>query len=162
MSLQFYLVRRLVLMIPLLIGISMVSFFISNAIPADPTAANLGERAAADPEIVEAFRNKWGLDKPLHIQYVTYMGNLLQGDMGTSIRSHRPVADELHRFLPATIELATAGIVVSIIAGVIFGVISAVWRNRPIDFIVRILSLIGVSAPVFWLALIGLLVLYLR
>jgi peptide/nickel transport system permease protein len=162
MSLQFYLVRRLVLTIPLLIGISIVSFFISNAIPADPTAANLGERAAADPEIVETFRHKWGLDEPLHIQYVTYMGNLLHGDMGTSIRSHRPVADELRRFLPATIELATAGIAVSIIAGVIFGVISAIWRNRPIDFIVRILSLIGVSAPVFWLALIGLLVFYLR
>ncbi len=162
MSLHFYLVRRLVLMIPLLIGISIVAFIISNAIPADPTAANLGERAAADPEIVAAFREKWGLDEPLHLQYLTYIKNLLRGNMGTSIRSHRPVADELRRFLPATIELSTAGILVSIVAGVIFGVVSAVWRNRPIDFVVRILSLIGVSAPVFWLALIGLLVLYLR
>lgn len=162
MSLSFYFARRLVLMLPLLLGISIVSFTISNAIPADPTAANLGERAAANPEIVEAFRHKWGLDQPLHLQYLAYMGNLLQGDMGTSIRSRRPVADELRRFLPATIELASAGIAVSIVAGVIFGVISAVWRNRPIDFVVRILSLIGVSAPVFWLALIGLLVLYLR
>ncbi len=162
MSLHRYLARRLVLLIPLLIGISLVSFTISNAIPSDPTAANLGERAAADPKIVEAFRAKWGLDRPLYIQYLTYMGNLLQGDMGTSIRSHRPILDELRRYLPATIELATAGILVSLIMGIIFGVTSAVWRNRPIDFVVRIISLIGVSAPVFWLALLGLILLYLR
>lgn len=162
MGLHKYLARRLLLMIPLLVGISLVAFLISNSIPADPTAANLGERAAADPEIVAAFRAKWGLDQPMHVQYLTYMGNLLQGDLGTSIRSHRPIADELARFLPATIELATAGIVVSVVAGVVFGVISAVWRNKPIDFFVRFISLIGVSAPVFWLALIGLLLLYLR
>jgi len=162
MSLHRYLARRLLLMVPLLIGISLVAFLISNSIPADPTAANLGERAAADPEIVAAFRAKWGLDQPLYRQYLTYMRNLLRGDLGTSIRSHRPIAEELTRYLPATIELATAGIIVSVILGVVFGVISAVWRNRPIDFIVRFVSLIGVSAPVFWLALIGLLILYLR
>ncbi len=162
MSLHQFLARRLLLMIPLLIGISLVAFTISNAIPADPTAANLGERAAADPEIVATFREKWGLDEPLHVQYLTYLSNLLKGDMGTSIRSRRPVSEELGRFLPATIELATFGILVSLVVGVIFGIVSAVWRNRPIDFIVRVLSLIGVSAPVFWLALIGLIVLYLR
>ena len=162
MALHQFLARRFVLMIPLLIGISFVAFLISNAIPADPTAANLGERAAADPEIVATFREKWGLDEPFHVQYLTYMGNLVQGDLGTSIRSHRPVAEELGRFLPATIELSTAGIVVSVAVGVLFGVISAVWRNHPIDFVVRVISLIGVSAPVFWLALLGLLVLYLR
>ncbi|MBP8974053.1 MAG: ABC transporter permease [Anaerolineae bacterium] len=162
MSLYQFLARRLLLMIPLLIGISLVAFIISNAIPADPTAANLGERAAADPEIVATFREKWGLDEPLHVQYLTYLSNLFKGDMGTSIRSRRPVSEELGRFLPATIELATFGILVSLVMGVLFGIISAVWRNRPIDFIVRILSLIGVSAPVFWLALIGLIVLYLR
>ncbi len=162
MSLHQFLARRLLLMIPLLIGISLVAFIISNAIPADPTAANLGERAAADPEIVATFREKWGLDEPLHVQYLTYLSNLLKGDMGTSIRSRRPVSEELGRFLPATIELATFGILVSLVVGVIFGIISAVWRNRLIDFIVRILSLIGVSAPVFWLALLGLILLYLR
>ncbi len=162
MSLHQFLARRLLLMIPLLLGISLVAFIISNAIPADPTAANLGDSAAGDPEIVAAFREKWGLDEPLHVQYLTYLSNLLQGDMGTSIRSRQPVSEELGRFLPATIELATFGILVSLLVGVIFGIISAVWRNRPIDFTVRILSLIGVSAPVFWLALIGLIVLYLR
>jgi len=160
MPLYTYLVRRILLLIPLVFGISLVAFTLANTIPADPTAANLGERAAADPEIVAAFQRKWGLDQPLHIQYLTYLKNLVHGDLGISIRSHRPITEELARYLPATVELATAGILVSLVAGITFGVISAVWRNRPIDFIVRILSLIGVSAPVFWLALIGQLVLY--
>jgi len=93
---------------------------------------------------------------------VKYAGNLLHGDLGMSIRNRRPVADELKRFWPATFELSTAGILVSLILGVSFGVISAVWRNRPIDFLVRTLSLVGVSAPVFWLALVCLLLFYLR
>ena len=160
MPLYTYLVRRILLLIPLVFGISLMAFTLANTIPADPTAANLGERAAADPEIVAAFQRKWGLDRPLHIQYLTYLKNLVHGDLGISIRSHRPIREELARYLPATVELATAGILVSLVAGITFGVISAVWRNRPIDFIVRILSLIGVSAPVFWLALIGQLVLY--
>ncbi len=160
MPLHLYLVRRILLMIPLVFGISLMAFIVANTVPADPTAANLGERAAADPEIVAAFQRKWGLDQPIHIQYLTYLKNLLHGDLGTSIRSHRPITEELARYLPATVELSTAGILVSLVAGVIFGVISAVWRNRPIDFVVRIFSLIGVSAPVFWLALIGQLVLY--
>lgn len=162
MSLHLFLARRLLFILPLLVGISLVSFIIANAIPADPTAANLGERAAADPQIVASFRHKWGLDKPIYIQYLTYMRNLLHGDMGTSIRSRRPVADELRQFAPATFELSTAGILVSLVLGVGFGVISAVWRNRPIDFVVRFFSLVGVSAPVFWLALVGLLFFYLR
>jgi peptide/nickel transport system permease protein len=162
MSLPMYLARRLVFTIPLVIGISLVAFIIANAIPADPTAANLGERAAADPQIVAAFRHKWGLDQPVYLQYLTYVRNLMRGDLGTSIRSHRPVTSELRRFLPATVELSTAGILVSLLLGVVFGVVSAVWRNRPADFVVRILSLIGVSAPVFWLALVCLLLFYLR
>jgi peptide/nickel transport system permease protein len=162
MSLHFYLARRLLFAIPLIFGISLVAFLIANAIPADPTAANLGERAAGDPEVVAAFRHKWGLDQPIYVQYLKYAGNLLHGDLGTSIRNRRPVADELKRFWPATFELSTAGIFISLILGVSFGVISAVWRNRPIDFLVRTLSLVGVSAPVFWLALVCLLLFYLR
>ena len=87
MSLYLFILRRLLLAIPLIIGISLVAFVIANLVPSDPTAANLGERAAADQEIVAAFRAKWGLDEPLHIQYFTYLRNLLQGDLGTSIRA---------------------------------------------------------------------------
>ena len=162
MPLYMYFLRRLVMAIPLIIGISFVSFVIANLVPSDPMAANLGERAASDPEIVEAFRAKWGLDQPFLEQYVRYVTNLVAGDMGTSIRTRRPVADELGRYLPATAELATAGILVALLGGIPLGIISAIWRNRPIDFIARVVSLIGVSAPVFWLALIALLVLYLN
>ncbi len=162
MSLGAYFLRRLVMAVPLIIGISLVAFVIANLVPADPTAANLGERAAADPEIVEAFRAKWGLDQPFHIQYFRYVTNLLQGDMGTSIRTRRPVTAELARYMPATVELATVGILIALVTGVPLGIVSAVWRNKPIDFIARVISLIGVSAPVFWLALIALLVLYLN
>jgi peptide/nickel transport system permease protein len=162
MPLHLFLLRRLLLVVPLVIGISLVAFIIASLVPSDPTAANLGERAAADPQIVAAFRARWGLDQPIHIRYLTYLGNLLQGDLGTSIRTHRPVADELARYLPATVELSTAGILVALVTGVVFGIVSAVWRNRPIDFVVRVLSLIGVSAPVFWLAQMALLVFYLR
>jgi peptide/nickel transport system permease protein len=160
MSLYVYLLRRLAMAIPLVIGISLVAFIIANLVPSDPMAANLGERAASDPEIVEAFRAKWGLDQPFHIQYLRYVTNLLKGDMGTSIRTRRPVAQELGRYLPATVELATAGILVALAVGIPLGIVSAVWRNKPIDFVARIVSLIGVSAPVFWLALIALLLLY--
>ncbi len=160
MSLYVYFLRRLVVAVPLIIGISLVAFVIANLVPSDPLAANLGERAAADPEIVATFRAKWGLDQPFHIQYLRYVENLLKGDMGMSIRTRRPVTDELGRYLPATVELATAGILVALGVGIPLGIVSAVWRNRPIDFIARIISLIGVSAPVFWLALIAQLILY--
>jgi len=149
-------------LIPLLLGISFMAFVIAKAIPADPTAANLGERAAADPQIVETFRHKWGLDKPFIVQYLIYLKNLMRGDLGLSIRTRRPVSEELMTYLPATIELATGGIIVAVFFGVLFGAISAVRRNQPIDFIVRGISLIGVSAPVFWLALVAMLFLYVR
>ncbi len=149
-------------MIPLLIGITLVSFLIANAIPGDPVAANLGQRAMSDPEIVEAFRREWGLDKPVVIQYITYLNNLLHGNLGRSIKSRRPVMDDLKSFLPATFELSTFAIVIGMVLGVAFGISSAVWRNTVLDFVVRLISILGVSTPVFWLALILLFIFYSR
>lgn len=145
---------------PLLIGVTLAAFIISRAVPSDPVNAALGPNAVSDEELVAAFRAKWGLDKPPHVQYLTYVKNLLQGDMGQSIATHRPVVEDLKRYLPATIELATASIILAIMVGVPFGVISAVRRNTWLDQLSRVLSLIGVSAPVFWLALLGLYVFY--
>ncbi len=160
MPLYRYVLRRILFVIPLLLGITVVSFLIANAVPADPINANLPTNQLNNPEIVAAFRAKWGLDKPPVEQYLTYLGNLLQGDLGTSIKTHQPVVKDIEQFLPATIELATVAIGFGIAIGVIFGVISAVWQNRPIDFIVRTISLVGVSVPVFVLALVGLAVLH--
>lgn len=151
-----YILRRVLFSIPLLLGITVISFLIANAIPADPINANLPQNALGNERLVNAFREKWGLDEPLHIQYLVYLGNLLQGDMGSSIKTRNPVLDDLMQFLPATVELATTSIIVGLLMGVGFGVVSAVWRGSIPDYAVRFFALIGVSFPVFLLALIGL------
>ncbi len=162
MPLYQYILRRLVLTIPLLIGITLIAFLISHAVPADPVTANLGQKAMSDPEIVAAFEAEWGLDKSLPQQYVTYIANLMQGDLGRSIKSRRPVVEDLRSFLPATIELATTAIIFGVTLGMILGLLSALWRNSWLDHTARIVSLIGVSIPVFWLALLALFIFYSR
>src|SRR5215813_7190434 len=162
MPVYLFILRRLILMIPLLFGITLISFVIANVIPADPVVANLGQRAMSDPQIVAAFKAKWGLDQPPVTQYLVYVGNLLQGNLGNSIRNHRPVSDDLKAYLPATIELATTSTIFGILVGLILGIAAAVWRGTLIDAVSRFISLIGISAPVFWLALISLALFYAR
>jgi peptide/nickel transport system permease protein len=159
---QRFILRRLILLLPLLIGVTLVAFVISHFVPSDPVNAALGQNAVADEKLVAAFRARWGLDQPLYVQYLTYLKNLLQGDLGQSIATHQPVAEDLSRYLPATIELATTAIVLTVLIGIPFGVISAVRRNTWLDQASRVVSLVGVSAPVFWLALLGLFVFYSR
>jgi peptide/nickel transport system permease protein len=161
-SLLRFLARRLLLTIPLLIGITLLAFIISHTVPSDPVVANLGQRAMSDPKVVAAFRAEWGLDKPLPEQYLTYLGNLLRGNLGKSIKNRRPVIEDIKAFLPATIELASAAIVIGVAVGVSLGIVSAVQRNKPVDHVARVFSLIGVSLPVYWMALILLLVFYAR
>src|SRR5438132_12510102 len=93
-------------MFPLMVGMTLISFIISHTLPADPVGANLGQRSMEDPAIVAAFRAQWRLDRPVPEQYVTYLKNLLQGNLGVSIRTHLPVAEDLGRYLPASAELA--------------------------------------------------------
>jgi peptide/nickel transport system permease protein len=149
-------------MFPLMIGMTLIAFVVSHSVPADPVAAHLGQRSMEDPTIVAAFRQQWGLDKPLPEQYLSYLRNLVQGNLGVSIRTHMPVAEDLGRYLPASAELAVMATGVGIVLGIPFGVVSAVNRNRWIDHVVRGVSLLGVSSPVFWLGLIGLYVFYFR
>jgi peptide/nickel transport system permease protein len=160
MSFYVYIIRRIMFIIPLLLGITVVSFLIANAVPADPVTANLPQNALNDEEMVQAFREKWGLDQPLYMQYFTYLGNLLRGDLGTSIKTKRPIIEDIRQFLPATLELATYSIIIGLAMGVGFGIISAVWRNTIVDYLVRTFALIGVSFPVFLLALVGLAIFY--
>ncbi|MBI1280152.1 MAG: ABC transporter permease subunit [Anaerolineaceae bacterium] len=156
MPLHLYIVRRFLFAIPLIIGITLVAFIIANAVPSDPVSANLPEKSLNDPEIVAAFRREWGLDKSLPEQYLTYIGNMLQGNLGRSIKTKRPVIQDIQQFLPATIELATTSIITGLILGVGMGVISAVWRGKLVDYITRVVALVGVSFPVFVLALLAL------
>jgi peptide/nickel transport system permease protein len=160
--LQAIIVRRVLLMIPLAIGMTLIAFVVSHSVPADPIAAHLGQRSMEDPAIVAAFRAQWGLDRPLPEQYLTYVRNLAQGNLGLSIRTHMPVAEDLGRYLPASAELAMIATLVGIVLGIPLGVASAVRRNHWIDHLVRGVSLLGVSTPVFWLGLIGLYVFYFR
>src|SRR5256884_7228540 len=160
MGLLPYIVRRLLLTVPILIGITLATFVISHAVPADPVVASLGQRAQDDPGIVALYRHQWGLDQPLPVQYVIYLRNLLHGDLGVSIATRNPVADDLRQYFPATLELSTTAILISLLVGVPLGVLSAVYRNRLLDHVARLVSLVGISLPVFWLGLIGLIVLW--
>ena len=160
MSLLGYIARRLVLFGPMLIGITFFSFLLSHTVPADPVTANLGEQAAANPEIVTAFRHAWGLDRPLYEQYLRYIWNLGHGEFGISISTKQPVALDLRQRFPATVELAIVAMAISLIVGIPLGILSAVKRDSLIDQIARVVSLVGVSMPVFWLGLVALVVFY--
>ncbi len=147
-----FLLRRVVGIAAVMIGVSVITFAISHVIPADPVAAALGDHAT-DAQIAQ-FRAEYRLDRPLPEQYVTYATGILHGDLGKSIRTRRPVADDLADSFPATLELSFAALLISIVLGVPAGVWSAISRGRIPDYIVRVLSLAGGSLPVFWLGLI--------
>jgi len=147
-----FLLRRVVGIAAVMIGVSVITFAISHVIPADPAAAALGDHAS--DEQVAAFRAEYRLDRPLVEQYVSYVAALLHGDLGLSIRTRRPVANDLADAVPATLELAFAALLVSLLVGLPAGVWSAVWRGRLPDHIVRLLAIAGGSMPVFWLGLI--------
>lgn len=146
----------------MLVGITLLTFLLSHAVPADPVTASLGEQAAADPAVVAAFRHEWGLDRSLPEQYAIYLWNLVRGNFGISISTRQPVWLDLRQTFPATVELAVVAMAASILAGIPLGVLSAVKRGRLIDHLTRVISLVGVSMPIFWLGLIALVVFYAR
>jgi peptide/nickel transport system permease protein len=142
------------------LGLLLVTFLIGRVVPIDPVLAAVGDRAPAD--VYERVRVELGLDLPLWQQFVIYVGQVVRGDLGESVLTARPVLDDIARVFPATLELATAAIVIGILVGVPAGVVAAVRRGRWPDHLVRVLGLVGYSVPVYWLGLIGLLVFYAR
>lgn len=148
-----FIVRRLLVSVLLIFGITFISFSITQLVPGDPVAANLGQSAYGDPEIVAAFKKEFGLDQPVPVQYIKYVGNLLQGDLGISLSSKRPVTQDLKEYFPATLEIALVAVFFALFIGVFLGTISAITRDRLPDQIIRVFSLTGVSMPVFWTAL---------
>lgn len=155
-----FIAKKLLYLVVMLFGVATIVFILTKMIPGDPTVANLSQRALSDPDIVAAYREKYGLDKPIIVQYVLYIWNLLQLDLGTSIRTNNSVLSELIRCYPATLELSIFAIIVASVVGVAFGVISAVKRNSAVDQVVRAISVTGVSIPSFWFALLMLFVFY--
>ena len=154
--------KRLIYLVVMLFGVATLVFILTKMIPGDPTVANLSQRALNDPEVVAAYRAKYGLDQPVFVQYILYIKNLLHLDLGTSIRTNKPVLDELARCYPATIELALFAIILAALLGILFGVISAMKRNSILDQMVRALSVTGVSIPSFWFALLVLYFFYYK
>jgi len=142
------------------LGLLAVTFFIGRVIPIDPVLAIVGDRA---PEhVIAKVREELGLNKPLYVQFYIYLGKVAEGDFGTSVLTSRPVLQDIQRTLPATIELATLGILIGAGIGVPLGVWAAVRRGGLVDQLVRVMGLIGYSVPIFWLGLMALVLFYAK
>lgn len=150
-----FILRRLGTSLITLFGITLVSFGLGVLVPLRPETANLSQQALANPEAVAAFREKFGLDLPIWEQYLRYLGGLLRGDLGISQQTGQPIARDLAKYAPATLELVLWATVLSVLIGVTLGIIAANARNRWPDHFARIVSLLGVSLPTYWLALVG-------
>lgn len=146
-----FIIRRCLAALPALASVTVTIFLAVRLLPGDPAVTLLGEGATSAQ--IAALRAQLRLDEPLADQFVGYVSGLFQGDLGSSLRSGRPIVDELALRLPATIELSLAALVLALLAGVPLGLLSAVQAHRPADYLARLLALLGISAPVFWLAL---------
>ncbi len=155
---QKYILLRFLFIPPLLLGISLIMFLVSHVMPGDPAALAAGRQAA--PEQIAEMRRSMGLDEPLPTQYWVYLQKAVQGDLGISIYTTRPVLEDLRTYLPASIELAIVAMLLAIVVGVPLGVASGIQSDRLVDHIGRVVSLLGISMPVFWIALLCQLVFY--
>jgi len=150
-----FIIRRLLQMIPVLLGVIFVVFFIMHLVPGDPAMILAGE--GAPPERIAEIRHQLGLDRPMALQYVDYVKKVAQGNLGESLVTKRPVIQEIKARLPITIELATASISVAVVVGLAAGIIAAVRQNSWVDMAVMAVALLGVSLPSFW---VGLMLMY--
>ncbi len=152
--------RFLVVIITTYLGLLAVTFFIGRVIPIDPVLAILGDRAPS--HVVERTRELMGFNKPLYVQFYIYVRDALTGNFGTSVLTTNPVMADIRRVFPATLELATVGTIIGSLIGVPLGVLAAVKRGSIADQIVRVVGLVGYSVPIFWLALLSLLLFYAK
>ncbi len=162
MNLGAHILRRLLLVIPMLVGVTLLTFVVSHMVPANPLSLIISEKAMENPEIVKATVEKWGLDKPLPEQYLYYMWNLAHGDLGISFRNKRPVAQDLAQYLPATVELALASMLFALGLGLPLGVLAALNAGKWPDHAARFVSVLGASMPPFWSGLMLLFIFYDR
>ena len=146
----------------LCVGITAIAFVLTQLVPGDPAAANLGQQAINDPSAVAAFRSHYGLDKPLPQQYLLYLWHLIHGDLGQSEQNHDAVRHDLATFVPATAELALFSMLVAVPVGIGLGLLAALRRNKATDQVLRVVSLGGISMPTFWLGLIAFYIFFFR
>lgn len=143
-----------------ILGLLFVTFYIGRVMPIDPVLVILGDRAS--PEVYQRVYAELGLDKPIFMQFLSYLGNIAQGDFGTSVLTSQSVIKDIAVYLPATLELALAGTLIGILLGVPLGIISALRQNSWLDQCVRVIALMGYSIPIFWLGLVSLLIFYVK
>ena len=160
MNIGAFILRRLLLQIFVLFGLSIFTFFLMFGLPGDPAAILYTAGGSVGAAEYEHFREKWGLDLPIWKQYSQFITNLLQGDMGTSLVTKTPIFQELKSYFPATIELSIVAFIFACVMGLPLGVISALRRNSWVDHTIRAVSLFGVSMPIFWFAIILLIIFY--
>lgn len=147
-----YIGKRVLQLIPVLLGMSFIVFLIIRAIPGNPAQVILGQKATQ--ESIAALEEKLGLNNPWYVQYFDYLKGLFTGDLGESLRTSQPISSEIWPYLAATIELAVFAMIIAIIVGVNAGIISAWFQNSWFDYLAMVIALIGVSMPIFWLGLI--------
>ena len=155
-----YILRRLLAMVPVLILVSLIVFSLIHLTPGDPAISMLGEEAT--PQAIAALRTKLGLDQPIPVQYVKWLGSVLRGDLGRSIRSNQPVGEAIRERLPVTVELAILAMIVSLAIAIPAGIIAAMRRNSALDASTTVVALLGVSLPNFFLAILLVLVFGLK
>jgi peptide/nickel transport system permease protein len=155
-----YVFARIGATVLMALAATLIVFLVAHFVPVDPIQSQLGDLASSKPEIVARYRAHWGLDKPLWQQYLVFLGKLSHGDLGESIATRRPVLDDIKQYAPATFELGTLATVLALAVGIPLGVMAAVRRDSWIDHLARGISLVGVSAPTFWLAFIALALFY--
>ena len=146
-----FVAKRLALLVLMLFGLLIITFSISHVAPGDP--ARLAAGPDATLEMIETYRQEFGLDRPIPEQFAIYLSGIFEGELGRSIRTGRDVTDDLLRFFPATFELVTFSILIAVVIGVPLGMLSAVYKDTWIDHLTRILSVSGVALPMFWLGL---------
>jgi peptide/nickel transport system permease protein len=155
-----YVLARIAVTGVMALAATLVVFLVAHFVPVDPVQTQLGDLASSKPEIVARYRAHWGLDKPLWEQYLIFLQKLSRGDLGQSIATRRPVLEDIKQYAPASMELATLAIVLAFSVGIPLGVLAAIKRDSWLDHLARAVSLVGVSAPTFWLAFIALALFY--
>lgn len=155
-----YVLRRLLYLVPTLLGVTLLAFVLTRVVPGDPAQMIAGEMATA--EDVAAIRTRLGLDQPLPVQYMRYMADLAQGDLGIAWHTSHPVAEDLMHRLPATLELTLVSMLIGVGIAIPLGVMAAVRKDGPLDQVTRVISMLGASVPIFWLGLIAIYLFYFK
>jgi len=161
MSITRYALRRLIEMIPTVLAVTVLVFLMLQLVPGDPAAVFLGEKRST-PELLAQVRHEMGLDRPLYVQYFSYMWGVVRGDFGKSLFNRQPVLEQIWAALPATLELALTSLLISTVLGVVLGIVSALKHNTWIDSLSMGFALVGVSMPVFWMGLLMILIFSVR